>query len=211
MGIDNAVVEIDKTSNVPPRRQRATFVNLIGKGGLRHTAASAATYESGAGLGVGPRQASAFYGRSLPYDVRVTVRHQMVDAVVEMEVTPERYEAGNCAGRETSASSTETGPDAQQGHASVGASLDNAVSFDRTRGLNPSGLKRVDNECAPQGAGFDRRPSGIGSPTSGARVAERAGLRLHAALLGAIMYRPQPVRDTDFDQLATREFTLWFS
>lgn len=112
------------------------------------------------------------------------VQHQRM----EVEVTPDHYE-------------TEIAPARTFGFAQElekmrdmglirGASLDNAVCFERDRVLNPQGLRFPDEPCRHKVLDLIGDLALVGRPLLGHVVAERAGHAMHAALVSRIMADP---------------------
>ena len=76
-----------------------------------------------------------------------------------------------------------------------GASLDNAICFDRRGVLNEGGLRFPDECCRHKALDLIGDLALIGKPLLGHVIAERAGHAMHAALVARIMSRPKLVRD----------------
>src|SRR5438105_14239012 len=85
-----------------------------------------------------------------------------------------------------------------------GASLDNAVCFDRARALNPGGLRVADECCRHKALDLIGDLALLGKPLLGHVIAERAGHAMHAALVARIMSDPSLYEILTFDQLASR-------
>ena len=85
-----------------------------------------------------------------------------------------------------------------------GASLDNAVCFDRSGVLNPGGLRFHDECCRHKALDLIGDLALIGKPLLGHVIAERAGHAMHAALVARIMSDPGLYEILTFDQLATK-------
>jgi UDP-3-O-[3-hydroxymyristoyl] N-acetylglucosamine deacetylase len=85
-----------------------------------------------------------------------------------------------------------------------GASLDNAVCFDRTTVLNPGGLRFPDEPCRHKALDLIGDLALLGKPLLGHVIAERAGHAMHAALVTRIMSDPSVYEILTFDQLASR-------
>jgi UDP-3-O-[3-hydroxymyristoyl] N-acetylglucosamine deacetylase len=85
-----------------------------------------------------------------------------------------------------------------------GASLQNAVCFNRETVLNPEGL-RFSNECCRHKAlDLIGDLALLGKPLLGHVIAERAGHAMHTALVARIMSDPSLYQVITFDQLAFR-------
>jgi UDP-3-O-[3-hydroxymyristoyl] N-acetylglucosamine deacetylase len=85
-----------------------------------------------------------------------------------------------------------------------GATLENAICFDRTRVQNPGGLRFEDECCRHKALDLIGDLALIGRPLLGHVIAERAGHAMHAALVARIMSDPTLYEVITFDQLATR-------
>ena len=85
-----------------------------------------------------------------------------------------------------------------------GASLENAVCFDRERVMNPEGLRFPDECCRHKALDLIGDLALIGKPLLGHVIAERAGHAMHAQLVARIMSDPSLYEIITFDQLATR-------
>ena len=85
-----------------------------------------------------------------------------------------------------------------------GATLENAVCFNRTDVLNPGGLRFADECCRHKALDLIGDLALLGKPLLGHVIAERAGHAMHAALVTKIMSDPSLYEILTFDQLATR-------
>ena len=85
-----------------------------------------------------------------------------------------------------------------------GASLDNAICFDRETVQNPEGLRFADECCRHKALDLIGDLALIGKPLLGHVIAERAGHAMHAALVARIMSDPTLYEILSFDQLPTR-------
>jgi UDP-3-O-[3-hydroxymyristoyl] N-acetylglucosamine deacetylase len=85
-----------------------------------------------------------------------------------------------------------------------GASLENAVCFDRTAILNPDGLRFPDECCRHKALDLIGDLALIGRPLLGHVIAERAGHAMHTALVAKIASDPTLYEILSFDQLADR-------
>ncbi len=85
-----------------------------------------------------------------------------------------------------------------------GASLDNAVCFDRDGIMNPGGLRFPDECCRHKSLDLIGDLALIGRPLLGHVMAERAGHAMHVALVAKIMSDPSLYEILTFDQLAGR-------
>jgi len=122
--------------------------------------------------------------------------------IIEMEVTPERY-ATELAPARTFGFEYELDQMRNMGLIR-GASLDNAVCFNRGSALNPGGLRFSDECCRHKALDLIGDLALIGKPVLGHVIAERAGHAMHYALVNKIMSDPTLYEILSFDQLATR-------
>jgi UDP-3-O-[3-hydroxymyristoyl] N-acetylglucosamine deacetylase len=121
---------------------------------------------------------------------------------MQMEVTPERY-AADIAPARTFGFEWEL--DQMQNMGLIrGASLENAVCFNRTSVMNPEGLRFPDEPCRHKVLDLIGDLALIGRPLLGHVVAERAGHAMHAALVARIMSDSSLYEVLTFDQLASR-------
>jgi UDP-3-O-[3-hydroxymyristoyl] N-acetylglucosamine deacetylase len=205
MGIDNAYVEIDNLEVPILDGSGIPFVNLIEAAGLRHYRRKrrylrirrpVSVEDHGKRICILPDEAFR-----LTCEIRFD--HPMVGRqAMEMEVTPERY-AAEIAPARTFGFEYELDQMRDMGLIR-GASLDNAVCFDRTGVLNPGGLRFADECCRHKALDLIGDLALIGKPLLGHVIAERAGHAMHAALVARIMSDPSLYEILTFDQLATR-------
>jgi len=121
---------------------------------------------------------------------------------LEMEVTPDRY-AADIAPARTFGFEHELEQMRDMGLIR-GASLDNAICFDRGAVQNDGGLRFDDECCRHKALDLIGDLALIGKPLLGHVIAERAGHAMHAALVARIMSDPTLYEVITFDQLATR-------
>jgi UDP-3-O-[3-hydroxymyristoyl] N-acetylglucosamine deacetylase len=122
--------------------------------------------------------------------------------VLDIEVTPERY-AAEIAPARTFGFEYELDQMRNMGLIR-GASLENAVCFDRDSVLNPGGLRYRDECCRHKALDLIGDLALIGKPLLGHVIAEKAGHAMHFALVKRIMQDPTLYEILSFDQLATR-------
>jgi len=84
-----------------------------------------------------------------------------------------------------------------------GASLDNAVCFDRESILNPGGLRFPDECCRHKALDLIGDLALIGKPLLGHVIAEKAGHAMHFALVNKIMSDPTIYEIITHDQVAS--------
>lgn len=205
VGIDNAIIEIDNLEVPILDGSGLPFVKLIQEAGIR-------TY----------RRRRRYLRIRRPVSVegsgkRITIlpsdrflltcdiffNHPLVGSQsLEMEVTPERYSADIAPAR-TFGFSWELDQMRDMGLIR-GASLENAVCFDRGSVLNDGGLRFADECCRHKVLDLIGDLALIGKPLLGHVIAERAGHAMHAALVAKIMSDPSLYEILSFDQLATR-------
>ena len=121
---------------------------------------------------------------------------------VEMEVTPERYEAELSPAR-TFGFEHELDQMREMGLIR-GASLESAVCFTREGVMNPGGLRFPDECCRHKALDLIGDLALIGGPLLGHVIAERAGHAMHTALVAKIMSDASLYDIVTFDQLASR-------
>jgi UDP-3-O-[3-hydroxymyristoyl] N-acetylglucosamine deacetylase len=205
MGIDNAYIEIDNLEVPIVDGSGLPFVDLIRQAGIRtyrrrrrylRIRRPVSVEASGKRITILP--SDRFLLTCNIYFDHPLVRHQSM----EMEVTPERY-AGEVAPARTFGFAWELDQMRNMGLIR-GASLDNAVCFDRVGVMNPGGLRFSDECCRHKVLDLVGDLALIGKPLLGHVVAERAGHAMHAALVSRIMSDPSLYEILSFDQLATR-------
>ena len=205
MGIDNAFVEIDNLEVPILDGSGLPFVNLIEAAGIRHYRRKRRYLRIRRTVSVEDRGKRICILPDDTFRLTCEIRfdHPMVDRQsVEMEVTPERY-AAEIAPARTFGFEYELDQMRNMGLIR-GASLDNAVCFDRTGVLNPGGLRFVDECCRHKALDLIGDLALIGKPLLGHVIAERAGHAMHAALVARIMSDPSLYEILTFDQLATK-------
>jgi UDP-3-O-[3-hydroxymyristoyl] N-acetylglucosamine deacetylase len=121
---------------------------------------------------------------------------------LDMEVTPERY-ANEIAPARTFGFSWELDQMRNMGLIR-GASLENALCFDRESVMNPDGMRFADECCRHKVLDLIGDLALIGRPLLGHVIAERAGHAMHTALVARIMSDPRLYEVLTFDELAAR-------
>jgi UDP-3-O-[3-hydroxymyristoyl] N-acetylglucosamine deacetylase len=205
MGIDNAFVEIDNLEVPILDGSGMPFVNLIESAGIRHYRRKRRYLRIRRPVSVEDRgkRISILPDESFRLTCEICFDHPMVGRqAVEMEVTPERY-AAEIAPARTFGFEYELDQMRNMGLIR-GATLDNAVCFDRTGVLNGEGLRFADECCRHKALDLIGDLALIGKPLLGHVIAERAGHAMHAALVARIMSDPSLYEILTFDQLATR-------
>lgn len=85
-----------------------------------------------------------------------------------------------------------------------GASLENAVGFDRSGVLNPEGLRFPNEPCRHKALDLIGDLALLGKPLLGHVVAERAGHAMHTAMVSKIMSDSSLYEILTYDQLETQ-------
>src|ERR1700733_87677 len=205
MSVDNAFVEIDNLEVPILDGSGKPFVELIRAAGIKEyrkrrrflRIRRPVTVESGG------KRISILPSDKFLLKCDVFYDHPMVGRqVVELEVTPERY-AAELAPARTFGFEYELDQMRNMGLIR-GASLDNAVCFDRTSILNPGGLRFDDECCRHKALDLIGDLALIGKPLLGHVIAERAGHAMHFALVNRIMNDPTLYEIVTSDQLEER-------
>lgn len=187
-GIDNVYVEIDNLEVPILDGSGAPFVELIRSAGIKATrrrrrylrVVRPVTVEM-AGKKISVTPADSFYLKCDVYFNHPAVGSQ----TLEMEVTPGAYMAEIAPAR-TFGFSWELDQMRNMGLIR-GATLDNAVCFDREGVMNPGGLRFPDECCRHKALDLIGDLALIGRPLLGRVKAERAGHAMHVALVSRIM------------------------
>jgi UDP-3-O-[3-hydroxymyristoyl] N-acetylglucosamine deacetylase len=205
MGIDNAYVEIDNLEVPILDGSGWPFVELLRAAGLKSyrrrkrflRIRRPVTVEAGS------KRISILPSDRFLLTCDVFYDHPLIGRQsLDMEVTPERY-AEAIAPARTFGFSYELDQMRNMGLIR-GASLDNAICFDREGVQNPEGLRFADECCRHKALDLIGDLALIGKPLLGHVIAERAGHAMHAALVARIMSDPSLYEILSFDQLATR-------
>ena len=204
-GIDNAYVEIDNLEVPILDGSGQPFVALLRQAGLRtyrrkrkylRIRRPISVEETGKRITILPAD-------SFRLTCDTFFRHPLVGGQsLEMEVTPERY-AAQIAPARTFGFEYELDQMRNMGLIR-GASLENAVCFNRESVLNPEGLRFGDECCRHKALDLIGDLALLGKPLLGHVIAERAGHAMHAALVARIMSDPSLYEILTFDQLASR-------
>ena len=205
MGVDNAYVEIDNLEVPILDGSGLPYVELLNAAGLK-------SYRRRKRFLLIRRPVTVEQGSKritiLPADrflltCDVFYDHPLIGKQsLDMEVTPERY-AQEIAPARTFGFAHELDQMRDMGLIR-GASLDNAVCFNRETVVNPEGLRFPDECCRHKALDLIGDLALIGKPLLGHVIAERAGHAMHAALVSRIMSDPSLYEILTFDQLATR-------
>jgi UDP-3-O-[3-hydroxymyristoyl] N-acetylglucosamine deacetylase len=205
MGIDNAFIAIDNLEVPILDGSGLPFVKLIESAGIRTYRRRRRYLRIRRPVSVegGGKRISILPSDSFQLTCDVFFDHPAVGRqTMEIEVTPERY-AVEIAPARTFGFEWELSQMRNMGLIR-GASLENAVCFDRTTVMNPEGLRFADECCRHKILDLIGDLALIGKPLLGHVIAERAGHAMHAALVSKIMSDPSLYEILSFDQLATR-------
>lgn len=205
MGIDNAIVQLDNLEVPIADGSGAPFVRLIRNAGVRtlrrkrrYLRIRRQVSVESAGKRITILPADCFLLNCHIYFDHPLVGQQSLG----MEVTPQRY-ADEIAPARTFGFAWELDQMRNMGLIR-GASLENAICFERAGVLNPGGLRFSDEPCRHKILDLVGDLALIGKPLLGHVVAERAGHAMHAALVSQIMSDPTLYEVLTFDQLASR-------
>jgi len=205
MSVDNAFVEIDNLEVPILDGSGKPFVDLIHRAGIkqyrkrrRYLRIRRPVSVEGGGKRITITPSDRFL---LTCDVFFP--HPIVGRQsLEMEVTPERY-ASQIAPARTFGFEYELDQMRNMGLIR-GASLDNAVCFDRNGILNPGGLRFPDECCRHKALDLIGDLALVGKPLLGHVIAEKAGHAMHFALVQKIMNDPTLYEILTLDQIEER-------
>src|SRR6266852_5093322 len=205
MGIDNAYIEIDNLEVPILDGSGQPFVELLRQAGIRSYRRRKRFLRIRRPVSV---EANGKRISILPSDrflltCDVFFDHPLIGRQsLDMEVTPERY-AEEIAPARTFGFAYELDQMRDMGLIR-GASLDNAICFDRRGVQNPEGLRFPDECCRHKALDLIGDLALIGKPLLGQVIAERAGHAMHFALVSRIMSDPTLYEIITFDELASR-------
>ena len=205
MGIDNAFVEIDNLEVPILDGSGRPFVELIEQAGVREYRRKRRYLRIRRPVSVedNGKRISILPAESFQLTCEVDFRHPLVGRqALELEVTPRSY-ALEIAPARTFGFEYELDQMRSMGLIR-GASLENAVCFDRTGVMNPEGLRASDECCRHKALDLIGDLALLGRPLLGHVIAERAGHAMHVALVARIMSDPSLYEILTFDQLASR-------
>ncbi len=191
MSVDNAYVEIDNLEVPIIDGSGRPFVDLIRAAGIKEYRKRRKYLRIRRPVSVeaGGKRISILPCEKFLLKCDVFYDHPLVGRqVLEMEVTPERY-AAELAPARTFGFEYELDQMRNMGLIR-GASLDNAVCFDRNSILNPGGLRFEDECCRHKALDLIGDLALIGKPLLGHVIAEKAGHAMHFALVNRIMSDP---------------------
>src|ERR1700678_4231209 len=205
MGVDNAFVEIDNLEVPILDGSGSPYVELLNAAGLKSyrrrkrflRIRRPVTVEAGS------KRITIIPSDRFLLTCDVFYDHPLIGKQsLDMEVTPERY-AQEIAPARTFGFSYELDQMRDMGLIR-GASLDNAMCFDREGVQNPEVLRFPDECCRHKALDLIGDLALIGKPLLGHVIAEKAGHAMHFALVNRIMQDPTLYEILSFDQLATR-------
>lgn len=205
MGVDNAYVEIDNLEVPILDGSGQPFVELIRSAGLRvyRRRRRFLRIRRAVSVEAGAKRITILPADQFLLSCDIFFDHPLVGRQsLEIEVTPERYAAAIAPAR-TFGFLHELEQMRNMGLIR-GASLSNAVCFDREGIMNPEGLRFPDECCRHKALDLIGDLALIGKPLLGHVIAERAGHAMHAALVARIMSDPSLYEIVSFDQLASR-------
>jgi UDP-3-O-[3-hydroxymyristoyl] N-acetylglucosamine deacetylase len=205
MGIDNAYVEIDNLEVPILDGSGEPFVRMLESAGRMHYRRRRKYLRIRRPVMVEDRghRISILPDDRFMLTCDVFFDHPLVGRqMLDVEVTPERY-ATEMAPARTFGFSYELDQMRNMGLIR-GASLENAVCFDRETVMNPEGLRFPDECCRHKALDLIGDLALIGKPLLGHVIAERAGHAMHVALVARIMSDPTLYEILSFDQLASR-------
>ena len=204
MGIDNAFVEIDNLEVPILDGSGQPFVDLISAAGIRQSRRRKRYLRIRKPVSVegGGKRITILPADRFLLTCEVFFPHALVGRqTLDMEVTPENY-AAELAPARTFGFEYELHQMRNMGLIR-GASLDNAVCFDRESILNPGGLRFPDECCRHKALDLIGDLALIGKPLLGHVIAEKAGHAMHFALVNKIMSDPTIYEIITHDQVAS--------
>jgi UDP-3-O-[3-hydroxymyristoyl] N-acetylglucosamine deacetylase len=205
MGIDNAIVEIDNLEVPILDGSGLPFVKLIQEAGIRQSRRRRRYLRirrtvsvEGDGKRITILPCDRFLLTCDIFFDHPLVKHQ----TLELDLTPEKY-AEEIAPARTFGFEYEL--DIMRNMGLIrGASLENAVCFNRSGIMNPEGMRFPDECCRHKVLDLIGDLALVGRPLLGHVIAERAGHAMHTALVAKIMSDPSLYEILSFDQLANR-------
>jgi UDP-3-O-[3-hydroxymyristoyl] N-acetylglucosamine deacetylase len=205
MSVDNAFVEIDNLEVPILDGSGLPFVDLIRAAGIKYHRKRRKYLRIRRTVSVegGGKRITIVPSDRFLLTCEVFFDHPLVGRQqLQMEVCPERY-ATEIAPARTFGFEYELAQMRNMGLIR-GASLENAVCFDRSGILNPEGLRFQDECCRHKALDLIGDLALIGRPLLGHVIAEKAGHAMHFALVNRIMSDPTLYEILSFDQLASR-------
>ena len=205
MGIDNAYVELDNLEVPILDGSGAPFIDLIRKAGItvyrrlrRYLRIIRPVTVQASGKSVSILPAEQF-----ELECHIFFNHPLVgEQDLELGVTPEEY-ATKIAPARTFGFEYELDQMRDMGLIR-GATLENAVCFTRDGVRNPGGLRFPDECCRHKALDLIGDLALIGRPILGRVVADKAGHKLHAALVNRVMSDPSLYEVVTYDEASPR-------
>src|SRR6266853_1513199 len=191
MSIDNAFVEIDNLEVPILDGSGQPFVDLIHRAGIKQYRKRRRYFRIRRPVSVegGGKRITITPSDRFLLTCEVFFPHPLVGRQsLEMEVTPDEY-AAQIAPARTFGFEYELDQMRNMGLIR-GASLENAVCFDRVTILNPGGLRFPDECCRHKALDLIGDLALVGKPLLGHVIAEKAGHAMHFALVNRIMSDP---------------------
>jgi UDP-3-O-[3-hydroxymyristoyl] N-acetylglucosamine deacetylase len=205
MSVDNAYVEIDNLEVPILDGSGQPFVELIRSAGIKNHRKRRRYFRIRRPVSVegGGKRITIVPSDRFLLTCDVYFDHPLVGRQsLEMEVSPARY-AAEIAPARTFGFEYELAQMRNMGLIR-GASLENAVCFDRQGILNPGGLRFRDECCRHKALDLIGDLALVGKPLLGHVIAEKAGHAMHFALVNRVMSDPTLYEILSFDQLAGR-------
>ena len=210
MGIDNAFVEIDNLEVPIMDGSGKCFVEMIQTAGIRVSRRRkrllrilrpvSVVSESKDGNPSLSKRIAILPSDRFQLTCDVFFPHPLVgQQSLDMDLTPDRY-ASEIAPARTFGFEHELHQMRNMGLIR-GATLENAVCFDRNTVLNPGGLRFTDECCRHKALDLIGDLALLGRPLLGHVVAEKAGHAMHFALVKTIMSDPTLYEVVTSDQL----------
>jgi UDP-3-O-[3-hydroxymyristoyl] N-acetylglucosamine deacetylase len=202
MSVDNAFVEIDNLEVPILDGSGQPFVDLIRAAGIKTFRKRRRYFRIRRPVSIegGGKRITIVPSDRFLLTCDVFFDHPLVGRqVLEVEVTPESY-AAEIAPARTFGFEYELAQMRNMGLIR-GASLDNAVCFDRRSILNPGGLRYPDECCRHKALDLIGDLALIGKPLLGHVIAEKAGHAMHFALVNRIMNDPTLYEIITHDEL----------
>jgi UDP-3-O-[3-hydroxymyristoyl] N-acetylglucosamine deacetylase len=202
MSVDNAYVEIDNLEVPILDGSGLPFVDLIRRAGIKYHRKRRRYLRIRRPVSVegGGKRITIVPSDRFLLTCDVFFDHPLVGRQqLQMEVSPESY-ADEIAPARTFGFEYELAQMRNMGLIR-GASLENAVCFDRAGILNPEGLRFPDECCRHKALDLIGDLALIGKPLLGHVIAEKAGHAMHFALVNRIMSDPTLYEILTYDQL----------
>src|SRR3569833_183333 len=204
LGIDNIWLEMDNLEVPILDGSGKPFVDLLRRAGVRQLRRKRRYLRIRRPVMVedGRKRISILPDNAFRLTCEIDFSEPIGKQSIEMEVTSDNY-AAELAPARTFGFENELDQLREMGLIR-GASLENAVCFTREGVLNPGGLRFPDECCRHKALDLIGDLDMLGRPLLGNVIAERAGHKLHAALVKKIMADPSLYEIVTFDDVASR-------